>query len=567
MLIGFFSLIVPVAFVVLVVLGIRKLSASNSRTQGAGSLRNFFQYGLLLALMFVVANGVSGLMGRFINPSSMVIADDASLARNLSFVIVGLPLLAGIALWTRKGFQAEPHRAQEPMAALFISIATLIALITALTSATECLRNILSDAAFDGQTLSNAIVWTATWIALWVIGNRTVPIRNLQTHYLLGSLVGYIASIVGLVGVISAVIKELTGMYGDSLVSSSSHEILNSLVVVLLGAMVWIQYWYRTARNTEHNNLWHAYVLIAGVGGGLVMAVAAASVSLYRTAVWFIGEPATSIAHEHFAGLPTSAGLVVIGLLAWWYHKSLLAGATSRTEVNRMYDYIISGIGLIASAVGLSMVLIAILEATLRSNVIVGGSATNSFLAAATLIIVGGPVWVIYWRNIQSLAKQSPDIELKSITRRIYLFLLFGIGGIAAIISLIVGVFQLFNDLLTGELGGSTLRDMRYVIGVLVSTAIISSYHWAIYRHERDVNVSFGVPTKSVLLIGPADQEIAHDVGEATGARVATWTRTDIQGLSWLTDEVVSAVANSQDDQLVIVLDSMGMKVIPVEHK
>jgi hypothetical protein len=561
------SLVISVVPIVLIVLAVRKFSGRSSHSQGASALRNFFQYALLLALMLVVTNGLSGLIGRFINPSAMVIADDASLARNLSFVIVGLPLLVGIGLWTRKGFQADSHRAKEPMAALFVTLATLIALVIALSSSIELLRNIASNDAFDGQTFANAVVWLGTWIALWVIGARTIPAHNLQVSFLLGSLVGYIASIVGLVGVISATIKQLTGMNGDALVTSSSHDIVNSLVVVLIGGLVWIQYWYRTARNSEHNNLWNAYVLIAGVGGGLVMAVVAASITLYQTAVWFIGEPHATLARDHFNGVPTSAGVVVIGLLAWWYHKSLLTDANTRTEVNRIYDYIISGIGLIASAVGLSMILIAILEATIQTSLIVGGSVINSFLSAATLIVVGGPVWVFYWRNIQSRVKQSPDVELTSITRRIYLFLLFGIGGVAAIISLIVGVFQLFNAFLTGEFGTSTLRDLRYVIGVLVSTAIISSYHWAIYRHERTVDVSFGSPSKSVVLIGPADKQIAHDVREATAARVTTWTRADAEGLTWSTPDVVNAILSSLDDQLVIVLDASGMKVIPLVRK
>ncbi len=567
MIIGVFSMLIPIALVVLVVLGIRKISSASSKNQGAGSLRNFFQYALLLALMVIVANGLAGLLGRLINPSAMVLADDASLARNLSFVIVGLPLLAGIGLWTRKGFQADAHRAKEPMAALFVTVATLISLIIGLSSTIELLRNIASANAFDGQTFSNALIWTGMWIALWVIGNRTILARNLQVSFLLGSLVGYIASIVGLVGVISATITQLTGMNSDVLVTSSSHDIVNSLVVVLVGGLVWMQYWYRTTRKSERNNLWNAYVLIAGVGGGLVMSVVAASITLYQTAVWFIGEPSAVLARDHFSGVPSSTGVVIVGLLAWWYHKSLLAGSTSRTEVNRIYDYIISGIGLIASAVGLSMILIAMLEATIQSTLIVGGSAINSFLSAATLIVVGGPVWVIYWRNIQSLVKQSPEVELASITRRIYLFLLFGIGGIAAIISLIVGVYQLFNDFLTGEFGSSTLRDLRYVIGVLVSTAIIASYHWSIYRHERTVDVSFGSPSKSVVLIGPADKQIAHEIREATGARVTLWTRADGEGLSWSVSDVVAAITSSSDDQLVIVLDAAGLKVIPLVRK
>lgn len=564
MIIGILLAVLPI---VLVVLAIRRVTASGSKGVATSPLRTFFQFGALFALMIIVGNGLSGLLGRVINPADLLLADDAALALNLSFVVVGTPVLIGVGAWTRKSIAADPHLTKEPITSFFMTLASVMALITALSSWIAAIQSIFSTARFDGQSLANAIIWTLIWSGLWILQSRIIPADNLRIHYFAGSLIGYITSVVGLVGIIGAVVAQSAGMNSANLVSLGSHRIADAVVIALFGAIVWIQYWVRTASKTEQDNLWLGYVLIAGVGSGLVMAVVAASTALYAIAVWFVGEPSSTKAIVHFAGSPTALGTVIVGLMSWWYHKAQLPETAKRTEVNRIYDYIIAGIGLIASAVGLSMILIAILESLIGTTSIVGKSAVNTFLAAGTLMLVGAPVWLIYWHGIQAAVKADSANELASPTRRIYLFILFGIGGVAALVSLLVGVYQLFNDIFANQLGTGTIRDMRFALGVLVSTAIISAYHWEIYRHERDTDVTFGGRKVSVLLVGPSDKDFVAAVKEQTGAQVAFWNRTDEVGITWPTDRVVAAINEATEDQLLVVLESTGLKVIPVQHK
>lgn len=561
------SLLFLVLNVLVIAFVVKKIAASNSKSHSTSSLRNFFQFGLLFALLVIVATGLAGLLGRLINPSSLVIADDSSLARNLSFIVVGLPCLIAIGLWTRRGFRADPHVAREPLTAYFVLLATMTSLLVALTSTTSSLHNIASGDEFNGQTFASSLVWIAVWSGMWLLHRRVIPAENSHLHHLAGSLVGFIASAVALITVIGSVIAQLVGLNDSSLISTGTGNIKNGLLSLLVGALVWFHYWVRTASKESQDNLWLAYVLIIGVGSGLVTAVVAASTSLYTTAVWFIGNPQSSSARIHFAGTPTAIGAVTVGLLAWWYHKSFLPKAAIRNEINRVYEYIIAGIGLISSAVGLSMIVIAAIDALLNNDVIVGDSALNSFLAAGTLVLVGAPVWVLYWRNIQRAVAQNATVELASPTRRIYLFLLFGIGGIVAIGSLLIGVYQLFNDAFTTGIGTTTIRDMRFAIGLLSSTAIIAVYHWSIYRHERDVDVAFGARAKSVLLIGVQNPEVERRVQDETGARVTSWARTDVAAIDWPVSELVSLINAATEEQLVAVLDETGVKLIPVKHK
>ena len=122
----------------------------------------------------------------------------------------------------------------------------------------------------------------------------------------------------------------------------------------------------------------------SGVAGGLVTAVVSASLLLHSVLVWLLGDPGAVGAREHFGSAPAAAAGTVVGLLVWWYHQQVLRGAgmVARTEVRRIYEYLMAGIGLVAAAVGLTMVLSGLIE-TLTGRAFGGGHAVNTLLAAA----------------------------------------------------------------------------------------------------------------------------------------------------------------------------------------
>ena len=78
--------------------------------------------------------------------------------------------------------------------------------------------------------------------------------------------------------------------------------------------------------------------------------------------------------------------------------------------------------------------------------------------------------------------------------------------------------------------------------------------------------VSFGSLTKSVLLVGPTNPEFVHALKAATGAKISFLERTDSGDLDWPTDRVIDLITNSKDRDLLILLESTGVKVVPVTH-
>ena len=563
----FVPLLIMIAVVVLVIRKVSKRARSSSNT--AQPVRLFFQYALAFGLFMIVTVGLAGLLSRALDVSNIVNSDQSSLASNLAFVVVGGPLLAGIAIWLRNSLRENPSEGHGLIPTFFATLAAIVSLLVFLSSAIAALHNVISGDEVLGSTLGRTIVWGTALIVVLKISNSVIPKNDFRIQYFVGSFITALAALIGLVqvlgGVLSLLLSQQTFFDTQKLaLVSPDNPIGIGLGTLVMSGALWVYYWIKNANTNKSDTLWLAYVLIAGVGGTLVIAITSLSISLYQVLVWFVGEPSSQNAGEHFASIPQSIATAFAGFLFWWYHKSLLPNESERTDVQRTYEYLVSAISLIASAIGISIVIVALIESLTSQVQLAGAGAINTLLGAGTVIVVAGPVWWHFWSRIQRVARAESNAELSSPVRRIYLFLLFGVGGIVAIVSLITIVVQLFDGILSSNLGANTFSEMRFAIGILISTGIVAGYHWEIYRHEKSVEVSFATTATNVLLVGPNSPELIQNLKAATGAKVSFLQRADASELVWPTEHVIELVAQSKEHDLLILLEATGVKVVPV---
>ena len=571
LLLGFFLSAIPLFIMIgIVVFALRKLS---HRTQPVDSteqpVRLFFQYALAFGLFIIFTVGIAGLLSRILDTANIVNADQSSLASNLAFVVVGGPLLAGIIIWLRKSISQNPSDGHGPVPTLFATLAATISLLVFITSAIAALNNLINADQFAGVSAAKAIVWGSAWLIVLKISNSVIPKNDFRIQYFVGSAITALASLIALIqvlsGVFSALLLQKMFLVNQPLLLVSPVNPLEiGLGTLAISGALWFYYWIRNANTIKSDTLWLGYVLIAGVGGSLILAITSLSVSLYQVLVWFFGEPYNQKIAEHFAGIPLSLAVASAGLIFWWYHKSLLPTNSERNDIQRTYEYLMAAISLIASAIGISIVIVALIEASTSQAILAGSSAINTLLGAATVIAVAGPIWWHFWNRIQKVAKSSPESEHGSPIRRIYLFLLFGVGGVVAIISLITIVYQIFNSLLGSGLGANTLNEMRSAIGILASTGIVAAYHWEIYRHEKDVEVFKAPVIANILIVGPKNLDLIQTIAQTTGARVSYLQSANSDELTWPVENVVELVNQNKGQDLLIFLESAGVKVIPI---
>lgn len=565
------SLLVPIAAVVLIVVVIRRLTGREDGFSIDGDvIRRFFQYALLLGLFGVAGGGLATLLGGVTAGAEVARVGGADLARGLTFTIVGLPLYLGLAAWSRRRIADDPAEATSFGLAFYVTAATLVSLVVSMIALYDLLAWLLGVEASDERSLSRLVVWGSMWVAHRWVERRIVPDANTRVHHLLGSAIGLGVLSSGLASLLIELLDALFAFSGAAFVNGGAATFVDPAIVVGVGAVTWFVYWVRQAAGEDRSPLWVAYVLLVGVGGGLVTAIVSASTVVFDLLVWLAGDPAADTAAEHFEDLPAAIAVVIVGIAVWWYHHAVLdaTGPDERTEVRRVYEYLMAGVGLLAAAAGLTTVLVAFVEAiTGSADLAVGLSATNTLLAAATLLLVGGPLWGLYWGRIQRAETAMPEIEQESLTRRIYLFVLFGLGGVAAVVALLTGVFLFFEDLFEGRFGSETVRDVRFALGTLAITGAIAAYHWSVYRNDQQRAPSVRVGPPYVLLVGVADADIAKAVAERTGGRVQSWPRRDGRGRPWSSDEVMESLAEATaDEAVVVVADEHGLTAISVDR-
>lgn len=567
---GIVGLLIPIGVIVLIVIGVRKIVEKGGGVDQSGhGVRRFFQYLLLFGLLIISAIGLAGLLGRLLGGETLVDLDQAGLARNLTFTVIGLPLYLAVAYWSRRRMADDPGELRSLGWAFYLTAASIVALIVSMFALYDILEWVFQIRDFRGDALARLLVWGAVWGVHWAVDLRVREETPTRVHHLIGSAIGLGTVAAGLSGLLAEAL-DLIIFPGNEMIAGERNALLGSVATVIVGGAVWVIYWLVTAAREERNPLWNGYVLVAGVAAGLITAISTATVLLHTVLVWLVGDPGTTSATRHFGDVPEMLAATVVGLAVWWYHHAVLEAeeVEKRTEPRRIYEYLMAAIGLLAAAAGLTTLLVAFIEAIAgTSDVLVGAGATNTLLAALVLLVVGAPVWWFFWRRIQRTTATDPAGEHASPTRRIYLFLLFGVGGLAAVIAVIVGVFLFFEDLFEDALGVETLRSARFALGALVTTGAIAAYHWTVYRSDRELApaVSREGP-RFVLLVGEPGTEFAREVAHRTGGRVTSWPRTDGTAVPWSIDEVMQALSSAQSDEVMVVSGSDGLTVVPIRR-
>ena len=552
------SLAVPVLVIVLIVSAARR----GGRGVDAHGVRRFFQYAVLLALVIVVAIGVADLLGMLLGAEIPEWQDpDAELARGLAFVFVGGPLAGLIAWWTRRTHRADVEERESALYALYVTVAALVGAAVAASALPEIGSVALGEGDLEREALARLVAFGGVWAFHWWLAARTLDRERDTPHLLLGSVIGLVLGVTGLVLTLGAALDLL--MRPDT-IGNPLRMLGEGGGLLLGGALVWVRYWATAAIALPRRPLWLAVVLPLGVGGGLIMALVAGSRLLWSVLVWFLGDRQGSSPTNHFDSASVEIAAALVGALVWWYHRTVLGEGEERTEPRRVYEYLVAGIGLAAAAVGVGTVIVALIEAV-TPGIDVGMTVMNTLWSAVTLLVVGVPVWWIFWSRIRRAAATG-DAELGSPTRRVYLVVLFGLAGVAAVVALIAVAVILLQDVVSGSVSGVTLRSMRYGLGTLVGAAAVSAYHGSVFRMDRATGATTRVTgPRTVLLIGGVAPELDRDLTRATGARVEAWGRLDAPVADWDVEALAAALSAYPGADVVVVAEGEGFRIVPVD--
>lgn len=541
-----------------IIFGVVKLfsrrGGERSAEEAPIGVKQFLQYGSLYAAVHVAAWGVAGVISLIREDR---VADNAGTP--LALTVVGVPIVFFLGRWVWRSL-SDPFE-RDAVFGLYVNVTVVTALIAVMVSAGILGHWLVGGGDYNGQAVGTLVAWAPVWgVHWWLWRTYRSDVSNL--HVYVGSAAGLgTAAVFGGILIGYLMIRLLESGTDLTLTSIDDPEIGTWLVGLTVGAVVFAWYWVGTGMKEIRDTLWHAYVVLVGVLGGLIISVVGAGVGLFGILQWWVGDPGQDSAVRHFEDFVPAAAALVVGLAVWWYHRRVLGPTRgARAEVQRVYDYAVAAVGLVTAIVGVVILVIGFQEAVFPPADSMT-SEVDILLGAITTLAVGVPLWAQAWMRTNRYIIAGPA-EAASPTRRSYLFAVMGTSGVAAAISLLVLLVTVFNDLL-GEAGGRLRDDIQVPVALLATVGAVAVYHLLVFREEKTEPVAVERP-KQVLLV-TADVGLAAAVGDLTGARVRVIHRLDADGPADVGAIAEAVGASSAEHLLVVPAGDGSAQVIPYQ--
>ncbi len=496
----------------------------------ASVVRQVFTYGLLYVALVIAVEGASELVDEALRTGTE--RSNPALARGLASMLVGLPILALLSRATWRRLQAEPGERRRLGWTAYVDAVLVTSTVMAIVTTHGFVARALGDdgaASFEVGRFVASALWIAVLGSHWWLSLRFGLRGDLERAA--GTVIGGATLLVGLFIGLFDTGDAAYGALVDRPALDRGPSTVWWATTAILGAAVWSWYWLRHYRRAERTPLWYVTVVPVATLSGLVMAIVGLALLVDRLGVWFLGDPGRSSAARHFEDGPIFVSLIVVGLATMRYHQWELrrhrgAAQTPRNDPIRANDLLIAAASLVATVVGTVIVLAALFE--LVSGEPRPSGTANTVIAGATVGVIGASIWVLRWRTIQHHLAIDRDGELGSPLRRIYLFVLFGVGGATALVSLLILASTVFEAALDGVLGRATLDDARVPLALVLTVSGLAWYHFDVYRAERGHVVVPPPPSAAdaiphrCIVVGPRGTEVPLEVVR-TGDVVEYW--------------------------------------------
>ncbi len=542
-----------IAIVVVIVRAVSGRKGERGPDEAPLTVKRLLLFGSLYVSLHVAAWGLAGLLALLSDEGR---ADRAAVP--LAMTIVGVPIVLLLGRWVWRSISDPAERGAGFSIYLNLTLATAISVVT--FSAVRVGSWIVGDAGFEDFALGALVVWTLIWLGHWWVWN-THRDDSSNLHVYFGAVVG-LGTMAGYGGALLAWLFTEVLDAGTSVNLVGEEDAGTRFIGFIVGAAVFAWHWLQTGMREPRDTLWHLYVVLIGVLGGLITAVIGAGITLFGVLQWWFGEPDSTSAVRHFedVNIPALSALLV-GAAVWFYHKQVLGPSQGvRTEIHRVYDYVVAAVGLITGLVGVAILIVAVQEAAFPPDDSMASEA-NIVIAALTSLAVGAPLWTQAWMRIGRFSKASREAEASSPTRRSYLFGFVGISAVVTAVSLIVLLVMVFDEVL-GDGAGRLRDEIQVPIALVITAGGTGAFHFMVLRREREVAVVAERP-KQVLLVTASDT-LAREVRDLTGAVVSVLRRLDGIEEEENPEAVADAIRASTADHLLIVPRQAGqVEVIP----
>ena len=476
------------------------------------SIRRLYFYLVAFISIEVVVWGLIGLLRSVVDDTVSGGAD--ALAQALALILVGVPIFLIHWLWAQRAAARDPEEKSATLRAVFlygILLATLIPAVQNLLSFID--RSLIQTTGlaverafptFSQQTLAdnliailmNGIVAAYFWN---ILRGEWATLTDKENFAEVRRLYRYIWMLYGLLMTLfgtQQILRYLFYVPGDVLGELGREVVVNGTALILVGAPIWIYSW-RVIQDSlsDHaemgSNLRLTILYILALGGVITVITAAWSI-VNTLLLLLLGQDLTFADVMERIGGPLSIAIPLGAIWAYydhWLNRHIEAAgdAVRQAGMKRLYNYILSFIGLVVSFVGVATLFSFIIDMVTGSGIVLNEGYRSSLASSISSLIVGLPLWLIMWRPMQAealLPGELGDHARRSVIRKMYLYLVLFvsvIGGMATAAGL---VYTLLRVVLTGDTGSNFANTLLNLVQLLFLFGVVLLYHLNILRTD-----------------------------------------------------------------------------------
>jgi len=482
------------------------------------SIRRLYFYLVAFISIEVIVWGLVGLLRSIVDNTISGGAD--ALAQALALILVGVPIFLIHWLWAQRAASKDEEEKTASIRALFlyaILLATLIPVVQNLLSFLD--RSFVevtglgverSFSAFRNQTIAdnliailmNGIVAAYFWNVLrgdWETLTDVLKGTDGKENFSdVRRLYRYIWVLYGLLMTVfgaQQILRFLFYIPGDVLGEPGREIVVNGLALLVVGTPVWIYAWRIIQESlvdpAEMGSTLRLGILYLLALGGVITVLTTAWLVINTILRAVLGEDIAFNEIIRQIGGPISIG-VPLGMVWAYYghwldrHIEAVGDRVRQAGMKRLYNYVLSFIGLVVAFIGVAALLNFLIDVTTQFGFSFTDSLRNNLTASLSSLVVGLPLWLIMWRPMQTEALSAGELgdhARRSVLRKAYLYLvLFAsvIGVMAAGVGL---VYQLIRVVLNVQVS-DFLNTVLNLIQLLFLFGIVLVYHLNVLRWD-----------------------------------------------------------------------------------
>ncbi|MFN8411040.1 MAG: DUF5671 domain-containing protein [Anaerolineales bacterium] len=515
------------------------------------TIRRLYFYAVtFISLEVILWLGMIGLLRSILKPNTVVDYANA-LATPLAVLIVGLPIFLFHWLWSQRTAAKDEEEKTANLRAIFFYGILLATLIPAVQNLLALINRIFLSTA--NLYTSRAIVggsqtWVDNLIAVvinlliaayfWSILRDEWPtLPNTESFSETRRLYRFIWVLYGLLLIIYGSQQALTFTFtfpNNVLGQIGRETAINAIALLVVGTPIWFYSWSILQNvltdSAEKESMLRLGILYLLTLGGVITALTAGGNLIFMLLHRVFGDNLAWSKFLQQIGGPISLG-VPFGVMWAYYGKWLNhqinfdEQAPRRAGKKRIYFYILSLIGLVASFTGIALLLSFVVDRLTGNAYLDTGGFGISLANALSTLLIGLPLWLSTWRPMQAEALGQTDLSdhaRRSIIRKVYLYLALFAGVIGGMVSAVYLVYTLINAGLGGDSSNfakSTLDSLQ----VLVLFIVLLLYHLSALRKDGAAHTDALEAKQSQFNVLVFDNG-THTFGEAMKSMLAKRT-------------------------------------------